>query len=41
VRTNGWIGYVAHIGDVRNAYKIFVGKPEKKDRLADLEVYGF
>jgi hypothetical protein len=23
-----WAWYVAHMGDVRNAYKILVGKPE-------------
>jgi hypothetical protein len=23
-----WVGQVAHMGDVSDAYKIFVGKPE-------------
>jgi hypothetical protein len=26
----GWAGHVAFIGDMRNAYKIFVRKPEGK-----------
>jgi hypothetical protein len=25
-----WVGHVAHIGQMRNVYKIFVGKPDGK-----------
>jgi hypothetical protein len=28
-----WAGYVAHMGAVRSAYKILVGKPEGKRPL--------
>jgi hypothetical protein len=28
-----WVGHVVHIGEMRNAYKILVGKPEEKRRL--------
>jgi hypothetical protein len=28
-----WVGHVAHIRDMRNAYKILVGKPEGKRPL--------
>jgi hypothetical protein len=28
-----WAGYVARIGEKRNAYRIFVGKPEEKRPL--------
>jgi hypothetical protein len=28
-----WAGHVAHLGEMRNAYKIFVGKPEGKKPL--------
>jgi hypothetical protein len=28
-----WVGYVAFKGEMRNAYKIFVGKPEGKTPL--------
>jgi hypothetical protein len=28
-----WAGHVASIGEVRNAYKILVGKPERKKPL--------
>jgi hypothetical protein len=27
-----WGGHVARIGEKRNAYRIFVGKPEEKKR---------
>jgi hypothetical protein len=34
-----WAGHVAHMGKMRNAYKILVGKPEdKKDHSEDLDV---
>jgi hypothetical protein len=32
-----WVGYVAHLGGMRNAYKILAGKPEGK---RPLERYG-
>jgi hypothetical protein len=35
-----WIGHVARIGEKRNAYKIFVGKPEGKRPLRTLHVGG-
>jgi hypothetical protein len=25
-----WVGHIAHMGELRNAYKILVGKPEGK-----------
>jgi hypothetical protein len=28
-----WAGHVAHIGEIRNTYKILVGKPEGKRPL--------
>jgi len=35
-----WAGYVAHMGEIRNAYKIFVRKSEGRRLLEDLCVYG-
>jgi hypothetical protein len=35
-----WAGYVAYMGDTKIAYKILVGKPERKDHLVDLGVDG-
>jgi hypothetical protein len=35
-----WAGHVAWIGDKRNAYRIFVGKPER-DHQEDLDVGGW
>jgi hypothetical protein len=32
-RRMGWVGYVARMGEKRNAYRIFVGKPEGKGPL--------
>jgi hypothetical protein len=29
----GWVGHVAHIGEMRNAYSVLVGKPEGKRPL--------
>jgi hypothetical protein len=29
-RKMGWVGYIISIDDLRNAYNILVGKPEKK-----------
>jgi hypothetical protein len=31
-----WAGHVARMGEKRNAYKIFVGKPEGKKSLGRL-----
>jgi len=25
-----WVGHIAHVGEMRNAYNILVGKPERK-----------
>jgi hypothetical protein len=35
-----WAGQVARMKDMRNAYKILVGKPEGKNHLEDLHVDG-
>jgi hypothetical protein len=37
-----WAGHVAHMGEMRNAYTLLVGKPEEKrrDHLEDLGVNG-
>jgi hypothetical protein len=32
-RRMGWVGYVARIGEKRNAYRTLVGKPEGKRPL--------
>jgi hypothetical protein len=32
----GWVGYVTRMGEMRNAYKILVGKPEGKNPLGIL-----
>jgi hypothetical protein len=32
-RRMGWAGHVASMGEKRNAYKIFVGKPKGKRSL--------
>jgi hypothetical protein len=39
-RRTRWVGHVARLGDMRNLYKIFVGKPEGKNHLEDLDVGG-
>jgi hypothetical protein len=31
-----WVGHAAHMGEVRNSYKILVGKPEGKRPLRRL-----
>jgi hypothetical protein len=28
-----WAGHIAHMGELRNGYKVLVGKPEKKMSL--------
>jgi hypothetical protein len=35
-RRMGWVGHVTHMGEMRNAYKILVGKPEGKRPLRRL-----
>jgi hypothetical protein len=35
-----WMGHVACLGDMRNAYKIFVGKPEGMNHLEDVNIDG-
>jgi hypothetical protein len=36
----GWVGHVAHRGEMRNAYRISVRKPEGKGPLEHLGVDG-
>jgi hypothetical protein len=36
-----WAGHVARIGEKRNAYKIVVGKPERKRSLGRTNVGGW
>jgi hypothetical protein len=31
-----WAGYVAGMGEMRNAHKVLVGKPERKNHSEDL-----
>jgi hypothetical protein len=31
IKDDDWIGHVATMGEMRNAYKITVGKPETKE----------
>jgi hypothetical protein len=35
-----WVGYVTHMGEMRNAYKILVRKPEWKRQLRGLDIDG-
>jgi hypothetical protein len=35
-----WAGHVAHMGEIRNAYNILVGKPEGKRPLRRLGIVG-
>ena len=35
-----WAGHVAHMGEERGAYWVFVGKPEGKNHWGDLGVDG-
>jgi hypothetical protein len=39
-RSMRWEGHVALIGDMRNAYNIFIGKPERREYSEDLDVDG-
>lgn len=36
----GWVGYVAHMGEKRNVYNIWDWKPWEENHLQDLDVYG-
>jgi hypothetical protein len=36
-----WTGYVARMGQVRNAYKIFVGNLNERDHSEELDVDGY
>jgi ribosome biogenesis protein Nip4 len=36
-RRMGWVGHVAHMGGMRNVYKILVRKPEQKRPLRRLK----
>jgi hypothetical protein len=40
-RRIGWEGHVAQMGKKRNAYRIFVVKPERKNHWEDQEVGGW
>jgi hypothetical protein len=33
-----WTGHVAHKREMRNAYRIFVGKPKGRDHAEDLGI---
>jgi hypothetical protein len=35
-----WVGHVVHMGEMRNAYKILVGKPDGRDHSEDLGIGG-
>jgi len=35
-----WAGHVARVGEMRSAYKILVGKPERKRPLGNTGVRG-
>jgi len=39
-RRVSWIEYVVCVGEMRNLYKILVGKPEGKRALRDLDIDG-
>jgi CRISPR/Cas system-associated protein Cas7 (RAMP superfamily) len=40
LRRMRWAGHVAHMVDMKNAYKILVGKPEGKRQSEDTGIYG-
>jgi len=33
-----WAGHVAHMGEERRMYRVFLGKPERRRPLGDLVV---
>jgi hypothetical protein len=35
-----WAEHVARMGEMRNVYKILIGKPEGRNHSEDLRVYG-
>jgi hypothetical protein len=35
-----WVGHLAHVGEVRNLYRVLVGKTEGKNHLEDQGVDG-
>jgi hypothetical protein len=35
-----WVGYAARMGEMRNSYKVFVGKVNRRDDSEDLAVDG-
>jgi hypothetical protein len=40
-RRMGWTGYVARMGEKRNACRILVAKPEERDQMKDQDVGGW
>jgi hypothetical protein len=40
LRRMRWAGHIAHIGEMRNAYNILVGKSEGNNHSEDLDVDG-
>jgi hypothetical protein len=36
-----WVGHVARMGEKRNAYRVLVGKPERKGHWEDQDVGGW
>jgi hypothetical protein len=39
-RRTRWVGHIEHMGSVRNAYRILVGKPEGRDHTKYLGTGG-
>jgi hypothetical protein len=39
-RRMGWAGHAARVGEMRNVYKIFVGRHEGKNHPEDLGIDG-
>jgi hypothetical protein len=35
-----WVGHVARTGEWKDAYRVLVGKPERRRALGDLDVDG-
>jgi hypothetical protein len=35
-----WLGHVLYVGEMRNTYKVSVGKPEGKNHFRDLGIGG-
>jgi hypothetical protein len=35
-----WVGHVVRMGEMRNEYKILIGKPEESNHSEDLDVDG-